>query len=117
MDRSRFEAPEPRPSRGKAAHLIKAGRSANLAHLMKPRPSPLGDGATPPHTGHTPGGTPGGAPGGGGDQLQRAADAAHMAAAGPTLDARLGMLASPEPRRLDAQLSAGAGSTTQAALG
>jgi hypothetical protein len=40
-----------------------------------------------------------------------------MAAAGPTLDARLGMLASPEPRRLDAQLSAGAGSTTQAPLG
>jgi len=76
---------------------------------MKPRPSPLGDGATQPHTG--------GAPGGGGEQLQRAADTAHMAAAGSSLDARLGMLASPEPRRLDAQLSAGAGSTTQASLG
>jgi hypothetical protein len=105
VDRSRFEAPEPRPSRAKAAHLLKAAsRGANLSNLVKPRQMPVSP--------RGPGGTLGGTPGGGGDHLQRAADAAHMAPAGPSLDARLG---SPELRRLDTQLSAG--STAQAALG
>ena len=118
VDRSRFEAPEPRPSRAKASHLLKAcNRGANVSHLIKSRQTPLRGATAPTNTvsPRGPGGTPGGTPSGGGDHLQRAADAAHMAPAGSTLDARLGMLAGPEPRRLDTQLSAG--STAQAALG
>jgi len=108
VDRSQFVAPEPRPSRAKASHLVKAGnRGAPPSHLVKPRQTPLGGAASP----RGPGGTPGGGGGGGGTGGDEVAGLTR----GGSLDARLGMLASPELRRLDAQLSAG--STSQAALG